>query len=442
VIVAAAGACLALALVIAWALNGEARGDDAATDSPFPDAPSEDVRVEVESSDLEPAAVESRRAEAVRVEPKPAKRASRGITREQSAVRRTDRATSFPGKLRVHVVDEYGRALAGLTGKIRLERTAPQGEWTGAAPYRREASVPADGVLVFEQLALGAWSIVVDLRDREAGASTELTPAAPERDVEVVLRPWRVLRVRLCEPSGAPFAAALEREFPGHSVMLALELNDPSANSLEPATEPMSPGSRNRLAGKLDEVRAQEIARSREELDRVLQSDALRFRVVGSGTRDDAPWRTLSVNSFGALALDVRFGKVVVAHGEIPAGVQDVTLTATLDSFRDVLRTLRVKIVDEVTERPVPGVSVRLRWSGVETTPPRFTDGNGAVTFESQLPRTVAVDVVPEDYNSASEPVEIVSDADSSVTVRVRRAGAKPVEGSGGRPDGQGFPRH
>lgn len=444
-LVAAAGACLALALVIALALKRELRGDESAGHAAPVIALADEAGEAVAASELEPGSVESRSVGAVRVDPRPPQRAPRAkpqelVEAERAAAERAAAIAALPGKLRVRVVDEHGRVLEGLSGKILLARALEPGRARDDVPYARDAELPARGVLELDRLALGSWSIVVDVRDREAAASIELTPAVPEREVDVVLVPWRELRVRLCEPNGAPFADALEREFPGHAVMLQLELNDPSASTSAAVPERTSPIVR-RLAGKRDELLAGENARTREEAERILRSDALQFRVLPAGSGDDAPWRTLSVSSFGALVIDVRFGDVVVAHGFVPAGVQDVTLTATLGSFRDVLRTLHVTIVDGATEQPLPGVSVRLRWNSVETTPPRFTDGNGAVAFDGQLPRKVAVDVVPADYDSLSAPFEIASDADSNVTVRVFRPGTKPVEASVDRTDGRASPR-
>lgn len=440
----ALAACAALALVVTWVfMRGPVESVAvSAAEAPVSVAHPGDVRVDA-ATELDDAAADQRVAGAPRAAAPFDMEAFRRAREEQLRSAK-EREAVLAGKLRVRVVDERGGVLTELTGSVQCDRTRTRGAETDALPYERDAVLPAEGVLVIDKLAFGEWTVTVDVRDRDASARVELTAESPERDIDVVLAPWRDLRVKLCEPNGAPLLIALEREFPGQSVLLELELIDQSENSV-PSAERTSivddPHLRLRRAVAAQQRRGGALNATAAR-DRITTSHALRCRRVASAVGDDTAWRTLAVSSFGPLSLTVRFGQLVVAHGNVEAGAEDVTLFATLDVFRAALRTLRVNVVDGATEQPLAGVSVRLRWDQVETNTPRFTDGNGGVAFAHELARKVQVDVVPRGYDAVSEAVEIAPDADSSVIVRVFRPGMKPVGSGGGKSESPGAARH
>lgn len=428
-------ACAALALVVAWMCvrapdeSTSALGTTEAVVRAEGAAP--DVATELDG------AVSDRRVAGAVTATVDARERRRAEQRGRSDL--ATQAGLLPGTLRVRVVDERGGVLAGLSGMVRCERRPARGAEVDDAPYLRDVPFPGDGVAVLEHLAFGAWTITVEVPDRDAQATVELNAGAPERDVDVVLAPWRNLRVRLSAPDGTALSGALEREFPGNSVLLGLELSEPNEVA-HPADERGASEDDPQVSFRRDvEIvrRRGGFLRANDERDQITTTGALRCRRVVGSLGVDAPWRTLTVSSFGALSLVVRFGQLEIARGDVAAGREDVTLFATLDAFRAALRTLHVRVVDGATQQPLAGVSVRLRWDQVETTPPRFTDGDGSVTFSHELARKLRVDVVPRDHGAASEAVEILPDADASVTVRVYRPGTGPEEPERAQPFGE-----
>lgn len=374
----------ALALAIWWAA-----GHTSANDAPAvrPDAALQPAR-DPARSELELAAGEPRDARTMATE----------TTTAGVAANETPNESDRPvGRIRVHIVDAEQRALTRIRGFLGIERDplTRASTWSGERPAWRiepvglsvprrawNITIPEGGTFEFECLELGTWSIDCQADGfRGANVDVVLDDVTPQRDVDLVVRRERSLEVSLRTPDGEPFLAALYRAFPQYGAAVNAQL---------------------RRIGDRD------------------GTGLVAFTAVIGPARDATYWRTLHTDVFESLTVSAFVAGTLLASGDAPVGVDDLSLVASVDTVSAALGDLSVLVVDDATDVPVAHASVDCGTEGY-VLPAEITDENGRVAFTDVLGPEVKLSATSENYAPVTRTVTIFPRRRNGTIVRLER---------------------